>query len=115
MGSRLGHGHPHVRRPVEEAISKLRLLSKTNELASMLVKKGFVVSTMEEKIMHDIVIHWNEFVKLLKIEKDELQKDSQIGSDHILTNFEGFSGPRLAKKQKMEKIEAKKKEKILTK
>jgi hypothetical protein len=49
----------------------------SDELALMLVKKGFVVSTMEEKITHDIIIHWNEFIKLLKIEKDELQKDSQ--------------------------------------
>jgi hypothetical protein len=37
---------------------------------------------MKDKTSHDMVICWNEFVKLLKIENDESQKDSQKGSDH---------------------------------
>jgi hypothetical protein len=59
----------------------------------MLVKKGFVVITMEEKTTHDIAICWNVFIKLFKMEKDELQKDFQRGFNHILTNFEGSSSP----------------------
>jgi hypothetical protein len=81
----------------------------------MSVKKGFVVNIIEEKIMHNIAIRWNEFIKLLKIEEDELQKDFQRGFNHIFTNFEGFSGPRLAKKKKEVKKKVKKKEMILTK
>jgi hypothetical protein len=51
----------------------------------------------------------------LKIEYDELQKEFQRGSNHALTNFEGSSGPYLTKKQKKEKIEVEKKQKILKK
>jgi hypothetical protein len=50
--------------------------------------------------MHDIAICWNEFIKLLKIEKDELQKGFQRGFKHILTNIEGSSGPRPMEKKK---------------
>ncbi len=79
----------------------------------MLVEKGFVVKNTKEKTSHNIIIKWNEFIKLLKIEQDELQKEYQRGSNHTLTNFKGSSGPHLAKKK--EKTKAKKKERILTK
>jgi len=55
------------------------------------------------------------FIELLKIEYDELPKGFQRGSNHALTNFEGSSGPYLTKKQKKEKIEVEKKQKILKK
>jgi hypothetical protein len=58
---------------------------------------------------------WNEFIELLKIKHDGLQKESQRDSDHALTNFERSSGPRLTKKEKKVKKKAEKKEKILTK
>jgi hypothetical protein len=69
-----------------------------NELASTLVEKCFF--DMKDKTSHEVVVKWNEFIELLKIEHDELQKDSQRGSDHTFTNFEGSSGPCLAKKKK---------------
>jgi hypothetical protein len=37
---------------------------------------------MKGKTLHNMVIRWNEFIELLRIEKDELQKDYQKGSDH---------------------------------
>jgi hypothetical protein len=39
----------------------------------MLVEKGFFVKNMKDKPSHDIVVKWNELVKLLKIEKDKLE------------------------------------------
>ncbi len=42
----------------------------SNELAPMLIEEGFVINTMEEKTAHDIIICWNDFVELFKIEKD---------------------------------------------
>jgi hypothetical protein len=41
-----------------------------NELTPTSIKKGFVVSTMEENTLHNIIICWNEFVELLKIENE---------------------------------------------
>ncbi len=58
------------------------------------------MKNMKEKTSHDVVIKWNEFIKLLKIEYDESQKEFQRGSGHALMNFEGSSGPCLAKKKK---------------
>lgn len=86
----------------------------SDELAPMSVEKGFVVNTMEEKTMLDIAC-WNEFIELLEIEEDELQKDFQRDFNHTLINFEGFSGPRLMKNKKKEKRKVEKKKKILTK
>jgi hypothetical protein len=80
----------------------------------MLVEKGFFLKNMGDKTSHDIIVKWNELIKLLKIEKDESQKDFQKGSNHAFTNFKGSNGPRLTKTKK-EKTKAEKKEKILTK
>jgi hypothetical protein len=68
------------------------------------LKKGIVVITIEEKTSPNIVVHWNEFIELFKIEKNESQNHSQRGFNHTLTNFEGSSGFRLTKKQKRKKL-----------
>jgi len=39
-----------------------------DELVPTLVEKGFFVKNMKDKTLHDVIIKWNEFVKLLKIE-----------------------------------------------
>ncbi len=44
-----------------------------DDLTLMLVEKGFFVKNMKDKPSHDIVVKWNELVKLLKIEKDKLE------------------------------------------
>jgi hypothetical protein len=67
---------------------------------------------MNDKTSHDV--KWNEFIKLLKIEHDKLQKEFQRGLDHADMNFEGSAGPRPIKRQKRKK-HVEKKEKILTK
>ncbi len=81
----------------------------------MSLEKGFFVKNMKDKTLHDIIVKWNEFIELLKIEQDESQKESQRGLNHALTNFEGSSGPCLTKKKKKEKTEGEKKQKILKK
>jgi hypothetical protein len=47
---------------------------------------------MKDNTSHDVIDKWNEFVELLKIEHDELQKEFQGGLDHALTNFKGSNG-----------------------
>ncbi len=39
-----------------------------DELVPTLVEKGFFMKNMKDKTLHDVIIKWNEFVKLLKIE-----------------------------------------------
>jgi hypothetical protein len=72
----------------------------SNEFIPTLVKKGLVVKNMKDKTSHDIVVKWNECIKLLKIEPDKLQKEFQRGSNHALVNFEGLSGLHSTKKEK---------------
>jgi len=80
-----------------------------DELAPTLVEKGFFVKNMKDKTSHDVIIKWNEFIELLKIEQDKSQKESQRGSNHALMNFEGSNGPCPTKEQEKEKTKAKKK------
>jgi hypothetical protein len=75
----------------------------------MLIKKGVFVENMKDKTLHAIIVKWNEFVELLKIELDESQKEFQRGSYHIVMNFEGFSGHRPTKKHKRRKQKLKRK------
>jgi hypothetical protein len=42
----------------------------SDELTPTSIEKCFIISTMEEKTAHDIIVHWNEFVELFKIKKD---------------------------------------------
>lgn len=58
------------------------------------------MKNMKDKRSHNVVVKWNEFVELLKIEQDESQKEFQRGSNHTLMNFKGSSGPHPTKKQK---------------
>jgi len=58
---------------------------------------------MKNKTLHDIIIKWNEFVELLKIELDESQKEFQRGSNHTVTNLKVFSGHHPIEKQKRRK------------
>jgi hypothetical protein len=78
----------------------------------MSVEKGFVVKNMKDKTSHNIVVCWNEFIKLLKIKKDESQKDFQKGSNHTFTNFEGYSGLHPTKKQKKGKHKLRRKRRL---
>jgi hypothetical protein len=39
-----------------------------DELAPTSVEKGFFVKNMKDKTLHKVVIKWNEFFELLKIE-----------------------------------------------
>jgi hypothetical protein len=61
---------------------------------------------MKDKTSHDIIVKWNEFIKLLKIEQDKSQKESQKGSNHALMNFEGSSGLCPTIKQEKEKTKS---------
>jgi hypothetical protein len=64
----------------------------SNELTLTSIEKGFFVKNMKDNISHNVIIKLNEFVELLKIEQDELQKEFQRGSNHTFINFEGSSG-----------------------
>ncbi len=39
-----------------------------NELTPMSLEKGFFVKNMKDKTLHDVIVKWNEFIELLKIE-----------------------------------------------
>lgn len=39
-----------------------------NELTLMSLEKGFLAKNMKEKTLHDVIVKWNEFIELLKIE-----------------------------------------------
>jgi hypothetical protein len=40
----------------------------SDESTLTLVEKGFFVKNMKDNTSHDIIVKWNEFVELLKIE-----------------------------------------------
>jgi len=44
-----------------------------------LIEKGFFVKNMKDETLYDIVIKWNEFIELLKIEHDKLQNGVSKG------------------------------------
>ncbi len=50
-----------------------------NEFALTLIEKGFFVKNMKDETLYDIVIKWNEFIELLKIEHDKLQNGVSKG------------------------------------
>ncbi len=52
----------------------------SNEFTPTSIEKGFVVKNMKDKTSHNIIVCWNDFVKVLKIENHKSQKDSQKGS-----------------------------------
>ncbi len=66
----------------------------------MLIEEGFFVKSMKDKTLHDIIVEWNVFVHLFKIELDELQQEFQRDSEHTLTNFKGSNGHCPTKKRK---------------
>jgi hypothetical protein len=64
---------------------------------------------MNAKTMQDIRDCWDEFFKILQIEKDKLARNSQRAFEWAMTNFEDLSDPHPSKKPWKEKIEAQKK------
>lgn len=76
----------------------------SDELFRTNVEKGFQFKELKNKIVQNIHDHFDEFFKVLQIEKDELARDSQRVSEQAMTNFEHSSKPCSTKKPQKEKI-----------
>jgi hypothetical protein len=53
---------------MEKAIGRLFNKHNHNELTPMSLEKGFFVKNMKDKTLHNVIVKWNEFIELLKIE-----------------------------------------------